>query len=164
MNNDESYDAYKIFDAVISGSAVSYTIDSDATGASAVWALIKGTENSTTHVWTNATYGLVFTPTANDATVYVVDGSGMDETKAAALAAYLKTYIASISAAKVGTIDKNTTSLSVGAGYYFVDSSQLWQNKPSPIPVSVSCWHGDIYKMKGLIVYAKSKSNAGFYL
>ena len=118
-NEDESYDVYKIFDAVINGSAVSYTINS----SSPVWDLVKGTQNETTGVWTNSTYGLAFTPTVSNASVYVVDGSAMTDAKAADLAAYLKTNIASISTAKVGTIDKITTSLTTGEGYYFVDST-----------------------------------------
>ncbi len=127
----ETYDVYKIFDATSSDTngdgkidendAVSYTIDKSTTGGAAVWTFFTSGLTATNGVYTNSTYGLTFTPSASNTSVYVVT-STMTETQATALAAALKTNISSISAAKVDTISSSET-LTVGTGYYFVNSS-----------------------------------------
>ncbi len=131
----ETYDVYKIFDATSSDTnndgkidendAVAYSIDSDSTAGAPVWSFFTSDLTAVNGVYTNNTYGLTFTPSASDTTVYFVS-STMDDTKAAKLAEDLKESISTLTNAKVGSItieESGTNKLTVGTGYYFVNSS-----------------------------------------
>ena len=131
----ETYDVYKIFDATSSDTnndgkidendAVAYSIDSDSTEGAPVWSFFTSGLTAVNGVYTNSTYGLTFTPSASDTTVYFVS-STMDDTKAAKLAEDLKASISTLTNAKVGSItieESGTNKLTVGTGYYFVNSS-----------------------------------------
>ena len=131
----EDYRAYKVFDvtltdpAGVSGSGFSYSIDSDGDGAWAWAVLTDGLTADAKGVYTSSTYGLKFTPTAKDATVYTVETlseGGMDATKAAALAVALNSAVKP--ATPAGTItdykaETNDTMVVAKLGYYFLDTT-----------------------------------------
>ena len=124
--NGTQYTAYKLFDVTYTGSNTTdphaYSIDSDGDGAWA-WNTIKGTKNETTGVYTNSTYGLTFTPTAADPTVYSITSTMTDE-QARALADVLGATSVSktgaVSASATGGSDEKA-SIDVGEpGYWLV--------------------------------------------
>ena len=119
----KTFTAYKLFDVTYAGSdaddAHSYSIDSDGDGAWA-WDTIKGTlKAGSTTVYENADYGLTFTPTSADPSVYAVT-SAMTAAQARSLADALQQYLSNdpdglvIAATETAVIDLNE------AGYYVV--------------------------------------------
>ena len=156
----ETYTAYKIFDVTYSGTnadpgtlpaapaadptqlhtAYSYTINT-----ANPWFdfLTDGLTADADGVYTNATYGLKFTPTSTDPTTYVVEptaSNGYDSAKAAALAAAINAELKSAEAAAAATPPVANPYTAAGsdvaangsatidvnpdeAGYYFVSTS-----------------------------------------
>ena len=95
----KQYEAVKLFDLTLGNptttdgtttyGAYSYSIDSEGDGAWA-WDTIKGTADAN-GVYTNSTYDLTFTPSANDPTVYAVTaGPGFTAAKANVLGEALR--------------------------------------------------------------------------
>ena len=130
----EDYRAFKVFDVTLSdpvngvtGKGFSYSIDSDGDGTWAWGVLTDGLTADSNGVYTSDTYGLKFTPTAKDATVYTVESTGMDETKAAALAIALNNVDKStLTPAGVITdyvASTNDTMVVAKLGYYFLDTT-----------------------------------------
>ena len=119
----KTYTAYKLFDVTYTGSGANdphaYSIDSDGAGAWA-WDTIKGTADAN-GVYTNTTYGLTFTPTAADATVYSIT-STMTNDQARALADALESHRSSASVAKSSAAaTAETVDIALDeAGYYLV--------------------------------------------
>ena len=119
----KTYSAYKLFDMTYNTdkTAYSYKIDSDGDGAWA-WDTIKGTADAN-GVYTNSTYGLTFTPSAADPTVYSVT-STMTDAQARDLADALESHKPSTNngtatvatGAETCTINTNPNA----AGYYLV--------------------------------------------
>ncbi len=156
----ETYTAYKVFDVTYAGTnadpgtvpaapaadptqlhtAYSYTINN-----SNPWFafLTNGLTADADGVYTNATYGLKFTPTSTDPTTYVVeptDTNGYDAAKAAALAAAINAELKSAEAAAAATPPVANPYTAAGSdvaangsatinvnpndpGYYFVSTS-----------------------------------------
>ena len=72
----KTYTAYKLFDVTYTGSNKedphAYSIDSDGDGAWAWSTLTSGITADTNGVYDNTTYGLKFTPTAADPSVFSI--------------------------------------------------------------------------------------------
>ena len=126
----KQYEAVKLFDLTLGNptttdgtttyGAYSYSIDSDGEGAWA-WNTIKGTAGAN-GVYTNSTYDLTFTPSANDSTVYAVTaGSGFTAAKANDLGEALRSVSRTGAWTKTGTASGNSLTIDVEkAGYYLV--------------------------------------------
>ena len=120
------YTAYKLFDVAYTGADSTaphaYTIDRDGDGAWAWPTLISGVAADTNGVYTNSTYGLTFTPTAADNTVYAIT-SIMTDAQARALADALGATSVSKTGAvtKTGTASGETATIDAeGPGYWLV--------------------------------------------
>ena len=122
----ETYNAYKVFDVTLAdnNTKFAYTIDSDGDGSWCWNTLISGLTADSKGVYTNSTYGLVFTPSANDSSVYVVTtATNISDSNAAALASALNAVTKPTVAGSV-TYGENTKTISVSKlGYYLVDTS-----------------------------------------
>ena len=124
-NADETYTAYKLFDATIGTAAaegedppVSYTIAKTISDAeNPVWTTIIGEATADSNgVYT--AQGLTFTPSAGDANVYVV--AATDSFDAAAFAAFLNNNKTTLG---TGITSSGTTITVTEKGYYFVDTT-----------------------------------------
>jgi len=126
----KQYEAVKLFDLTLGNptttdgtttyGAYSYSIDSEGDGAWA-WDTIKGTADAN-GVYTNSTYDLTFTPSANDPTVYAVTaGPGFTAAKANVLGEALRSVSRTGAWTKTGTASGNSLTIDVEkAGYYLV--------------------------------------------
>ena len=119
----KTYTAYKLFDVTYTGSGKddphAYSIDSDGDGAWA-WDTIKGTADAN-GVYTNATYGLTFTPTAADATVYSITSTmTADQARALADALESKRTSATVSKSSAAATAETVDIALDEAGYYLV--------------------------------------------
>ncbi|MBQ3355743.1 MAG: LPXTG cell wall anchor domain-containing protein [Oscillospiraceae bacterium] len=156
----ETYTAYKIFDVTYQGTNATPGTDPGAPAADPTqlhtaysytisntnpWFafLTNGLTADADGVYTNATYGLKFTPTSTDPTTFVVEPtetSGYDATKAAALAAAINAELDRAAAAAAAatptpnpytaagsdTAASGTATIDVSPdvpGYYFVSTS-----------------------------------------
>jgi len=115
--NGKTYYAYKLFDMTYSGSNPDDPHTYSIKSSDWAWDHVKGTIGEGS-VYTNSTYGLKFTPTADDPSLYMIESS-MDATKARKLADDLKAYLPSASGSAVAANEKATISLD-DAGYYLV--------------------------------------------
>ena len=128
---DETYNAYKLFDATIDGEKVSYTIlkevgEEENKTTNPVWTAVVGSASADSKgVYT--VNGLKFTPSAGDPNVFVVEQT--DDFSAADLAAALNTIL---QAAEEGEkplgepITGNNKKITIPddqLGYYFVDTT-----------------------------------------
>ncbi len=132
----ETYKAYKIFDVTYNTAKTTYayTIDSDAanTWFNDVILYMGGGETAAT-ANNNGVYtgkGITLTPSAADPTVFVVTVDSDEENQvedfdAEAFAAFLIGKTSEAKKSAEGTIaeDATTVTLTVGAGYYLVDST-----------------------------------------
>ena len=127
---EKTFKAYKVFDMTyddtVTPAAYAYTIDSDGDGAWCWSTLISGLTADSSGVYTNTTYGLKFTPTAADPTIYVVTQtgtSGMTDAQARAMADDLGN--AGLPTTDQGHATATTESVTINidpdvAGYYAV--------------------------------------------
>ncbi|MBQ9664382.1 MAG: isopeptide-forming domain-containing fimbrial protein [Oscillospiraceae bacterium] len=138
-----TYTAYKLFDVTYTGSNASdphaYSIDSNGDGAWAWSTLTSGLTADANGVYTNSTYGLTFTPTAADATVYSIT-STMTDTQARALADAL----GATSVSKTGAVSASVTAsaetaeIDVGqAGYWLVYGTAVPKDPTDDPPETV---------------------------
>lgn len=122
----KAYTAYKLFDVTYTGSETSdphaYSIDSDGDGAWAWATLTSGVTADANGVYDNTTYGLKFTPSAADPTVYTITSTMTD-----AQARLLADALGATSVSKTGAVSANATAsgetatIDVGqAGYWLV--------------------------------------------
>ena len=124
--NGKDYTAYKLFDVTYTGSgttdAHAYSIDSDGDGAWAWATLTSGLTADSNGVYDNTTYGLKFTPSAADPSVYTIT-STMTDAQARLLADALGATSVSKTAAvaKSGTASGETATIDTEApGYWLV--------------------------------------------
>jgi fimbrial isopeptide formation D2 family protein/LPXTG-motif cell wall-anchored protein len=133
----KTYTAYKLFDVTYTGSNASdphaYSIDSDGDGAWA-WNTIKGSlKSGSTTVYENTAYGLTFTPTAADPTVYSVT-STMNADQARALADALQPVVTGSTApSPAGSVNATaeTAQISLNEPGYFVVYGTVKANDPA---------------------------------
>ena len=122
----KTYTAYKLFDVTYTGSSAedphAYSIDSDGDGAWAWSTLTSGITADANGVYNNTTYGLKFTPTAADSSVYSIT-STMTDAQARALADALGATSVSKNSAvtKTAQASGETATIDVEApGYWLV--------------------------------------------
>ncbi len=140
----KTFKASKVFDMTYNTAktAYSYTIDSDGDG-SWCWSTIRGTLDSSTGVYTNASLGLKFTPTALDATVYTVEqtdtGGQMTAAHAQALTVALNPLLASAPSKGSATATAESVTINITPdvpGYYAVSGSAAYTADPSQTVVA----------------------------
>ena len=140
----KTFKASKVFDMTYNTakSAYSYTIDSDGDG-SWCWSTIRGTLDSSTGVYTNASLGLKFTPTALDATVYTVEqtdtGGQMTAAHAQALTVALNPLLASAPSKGSATATAESVTINITPdvpGYYAVSGSAASTADPTQTVVA----------------------------
>ena len=134
----KTYTAYKLFDVTYTGSGSdaphAYSIDSDGDGAWA-WNTIKGSlKSGSTTIYENTTYGLTFTPSAADPTVYSVT-STMTADQARALADALQPLVTATTgaptAAGSATAASENAVISLSEPGYFVVYGTVKANDPT---------------------------------
>ena len=140
----KTFKASKVFDMTYNTakSAYSYTIDSDGDG-SWCWSTIRGTLDSSTGVYTNASLGLKFTPTALDATVYTVEqtdtGGQMTAAHAQALTVALNPLLTSAPSKGTATATAESVTINITPdvpGYYAVSGSAASTADPTQTVVA----------------------------
>ena len=138
-----TYTAYKLFDVTYTGSNASdphaYSIDSTGDGAWAWNVLTGGIVADSQGAFTNTTYGLKFTPTAADPTVYSIE-STMTDTQARALADALGASSVSKAGADSASVTASaeTAVIDVGqAGYWLVYGTAVPKDPTDDPPETV---------------------------
>ena len=122
----KTYIAYKLFDVTYTGSNNSdphaYSIDSDGDGAWAWATLTSGVTADEKGVYNNTTYGLKFTPTAADSSVYSIE-STMTNAQARLLADALGATTVTKPTGKSATVADSAETVDIdceGPGYWLV--------------------------------------------
>ncbi|MBO6163786.1 MAG: isopeptide-forming domain-containing fimbrial protein, partial [Lachnospiraceae bacterium] len=137
--NGKTYTAYKLFDVTYTGSGASdphaYSIDSDGDGAWAWATLINGVTADSDGVYDCTTYGLKFTPTAADPTIYYIE-STMTDTQARSLADALGATSVSKTGAvtKTGTASGETAVIDTEAPGYWLVYGKASPKDPTDTP------------------------------
>ena len=139
----KTFKASKVFDMTYNAAktAYSYTIDSDGDG-SWCWSTIRGTADSS-GVYTNASLGLKFTPTALDATVYTVEqtdtGGQMTAAHAQALTVLLNPLLETAPSKGSATATAESVTIDITPdvpGYYAVSGSATSTADPTQTVVA----------------------------